>query len=456
MRKYRWYTLLILYMILLISYGCARTFRYTLGCAEIKSDQSFTFFITSDLHYLSKELYDNGREFNEFLASGDGKLVQYSGELVDALVRDTLREKPDFLIITGDLTCNGEKKSHLELVEKLEAIEDAGTCVFVIPGNHDIQNPWARQYMNDDTQAAESITSEEYLKLYGRFGYDNAVSKDEHSLSYLAMPAEGTWLLMLDSPDFDRNAAKQYPEQGGSLPVQTLGWIEQCAKLAKENNARLIAVMHHSLIHHSEILNYNYTLSNSDELLKVFRKCGLEIILTGHIHLQDIKTDKHEGKLLYDIATSSLSVFPHQYGKMCYTPNHGFDYSTSMVDIGKWSRQQGLSDECLFNFEAYSAEFFTKQCGRMHQDCLSKLKELSVRDRAMVMETIDRMNMLYFAGYRNEALNGVVNTEGFRLLQKISPCFTKEYAMSMLNDEKTDNNKVFIPCSCSEDNDQAD
>lgn len=456
MKKYWLFTAFLLYLMLFIAFGCVRAFRYSMSTAEVKADQSFSFFITSDLHHLSKELYDNGKAFEEFLMSGDGKLVQYSGELIDALIRDIELQRPDFLIITGDLTCNGEKKSHLELVEELEAVESAGTSVFVIPGNHDIQNPWAKQYIGDETLKAEYITKDEYLDLYDQFGYSEAVSKDRDSLSYLVMPTADTWLLMLDSSDFDRNTGKQYPEQGGALPSQTLKWIEHCADLAKENNARLLAVMHHSLLDHSEILNVNYTLDNNDELLKVFHKCGIEVALTGHIHLQDIKTEQNEGNALLDIATSSLSVYPHQYGKMDFTPDRGFDYQTVMVDIGKWSRQERLTDESLLNFEACSADFFIKQCGKMHQRCLSELKELSVEDRETVLKTIDNMNILYFAGYRNEALNGITNTEGFEILEKISPCFTKDYAMSMLNDERTDNNRIFIPISSTESQSQED
>ncbi|HYE84626.1 MAG TPA: metallophosphoesterase [Clostridia bacterium] len=450
MKKYRLLSLLLLNLLLLLSFGCVKTFRYTIGCAEIKSDEKFTFFVASDLHYLSGESFDNGKAFNEFLASGDGKLVQYSGELLDALIRDIKREQPDFLIITGDLTCNGERKSHLELVGKLETVEKDGTCVFVVPGNHDVQNPWAKQYIGDEAANANWISSDEYLNIYGHFGYDDAVSKDTDSLSYLAMPAENTWLLMLDSSDSEENMGKQYPEQGGVLTSQTLEWVEQCAGLATENKARLIAVMHHSLLDHSKIMNKNYTLNNNEEALKVFRRCGIEVVLTGHIHIQDIKTDLQDGNTIYDIGTSSLAVYPHQYGKMEFTPEQGFDYSTIMVDVGKWSRQTQVSDEFLLDFEACSMDFFKEQCCKMHQRCLTALDKLSEEEMNVVLETVDKMNVMYFAGYRNEALNGIVNTEGFRALEEIPQCFTKDYAMSMLNDERADNNILHIPLHYNE------
>lgn len=450
MKKHYLWALPLVCLVLLLTFGCTETFRYSIGCAEIKSNESFKFFIISDTHYMSKKSYNNGTAFQEFLKSGDGKLLQYSGELIDALVRDIERDNPDFVIFNGDLTCNGEKDSHLELAKRFKEIESMGPCVFVVPGNHDIQNPWAQKYLGDEAVDGALITSDEYVNIYGAFGYNDAVSKDLHSLSYLAMPTEDFWLLMLDTTDYDKNLDKGYPNRGGALSPQTFDWIEQCAALAKDNNARLIAVMHHSLVDHSNIFNQDYTIDNSDRLVRLFQKCGIEIVLTGHIHVQDIKTNRYDGKAIYDIATSCLAVYPHQYGRMEYMPGEGFDYRTVMLDIGKWSRQADLTDECLKNFETYSAEFFLEQCGRIHEKCLSELEGLSEEDRRIVMEIVGQMNMLYFAGYRNEALSGIVNSENFKKLAEIAPCFTKEYAMSMLNDERADNNKLFIPMNSSE------
>jgi len=130
MKKHQFSILLAYILILLISSGCAEAFQYSIGCADIKTNQSFSFFIVSDPHYISKETYDNGKAFQDFLASGDGKMLNHTDELLDALIKDIRVENPDFLIITGDLTCNGTRQSHIELAEKLKTIEDIGTCVF--------------------------------------------------------------------------------------------------------------------------------------------------------------------------------------------------------------------------------------------------------------------------------------------------------------------------------------
>lgn len=448
MRK-RLLSVFLLVAIIIVSFGCTEAFQYSIGCANIEANKDFTFFIVSDPHYISKDSYDNGKAFKDFLDSGDGKMLNYTDELFDSLIEDIETEKPDFLLITGDLTCNGAKQDHIELTERLKMIKDLGTCVFVVPGNHDIQNPYAREFIGGEATDVETITSDEFMSLYALFGYEGAISKDPSSLSYLAMPAEDTWLLMLDSTDTDNNISKKYPEQSGYLRSDTLKWIEQCAVLAEENNARLIAVMHHSIIDHSELIKVNYTIKNSKEALKVFHKHGIEIVFTGHIHIQDIKSDEFEGNELYDIGTGSLAVYPHQYGRMDFTPNIGFDYRTVKLNMDNTMNYNSEDGEYI-DFKSYSAAFFIEQCGRMHQECLERLEGLPDAVRNTVLDTVGRMNMLYFAGYRNEALNDILSTEGFRMLEEIAPCFTKEYAMSILDDERTDHNTLFIPVSSYE------
>lgn len=118
------------------------------GKKAIAAGQDITMFIATDLHYLAEGLNDKGKAFQTYLASGDGRQLNYVNEIVDAFGSELEKERPDILIISGDLTTNGEKESHLNLAEKLKYIQkSSGTQIFVIPRNHDIQNPWARGFL---------------------------------------------------------------------------------------------------------------------------------------------------------------------------------------------------------------------------------------------------------------------------------------------------------------------
>ena len=93
--------------------------------------------VATDLHYLSPSIVERGEVFEKVYLGGDGKQMNYMSEIPDAFIEDVIKEKPDGLILSGDLTFNGEKKSHEELVEKFKKVEKSGVPVMVIPGNHD-------------------------------------------------------------------------------------------------------------------------------------------------------------------------------------------------------------------------------------------------------------------------------------------------------------------------------
>ncbi len=86
----------------------------------------FKLIVATDLHYLSPELIERGGLFEEMLRTGDGKQTDYIGQLTDAFLEEVIEEKPQGLILSGDLTFNGEKKSHEELAGKLKRVEEAG------------------------------------------------------------------------------------------------------------------------------------------------------------------------------------------------------------------------------------------------------------------------------------------------------------------------------------------
>ena len=93
--------------------------------------------MATDLHYLSPSIVERGEVFEKVYLGGDGKQMNYMSEIPDAFIEDVIKQKPDGLILSGDLTFNGEKKSHEELAEKFKKVEKSGVPVMVIPGNHD-------------------------------------------------------------------------------------------------------------------------------------------------------------------------------------------------------------------------------------------------------------------------------------------------------------------------------
>ncbi|MGG6309534.1 metallophosphoesterase [Paenibacillus macerans] len=409
-----------------------------------RGGQPFELFVATDIHYLSSRLHDNGKAFQDYVHSGDGKLLNYIDPMSEAFVAEIADKKPAALILSGDLTNNGEQASHEDLAAKLKRIEAAGTPVYVIPGNHDLSNPWARKFKGDGQYKTEWITPEQFPVLYGNYGYDEAISRDKSTLSYLAEVSPDLYLLMLDTSQYDMNELVGFPQTDGEIPPLTLKWIEECASLAKEQGARILTVMHHNLIDHSAVAREGFTLNNSEEVIGLFQKLRLNLVLSGHIHIQDIRQAK--GGSLYDIATSAFSVYPHQYGVLRYNPSEGaIDYRTAGIDVEAWARERRDPDENLTGFVIYSRQFFADHSYAKAYASLAEL-QVSDADKALMAQTMSDINLMYFAGTAASApeREQLQASQGYRLWQKSESSFLQKYVQSMLEPKTEDNNELHL------------
>ena len=129
-----------------------------------------TYYIATDLHYLSDSLLSPENEvyIKENLTS-DGRVMEYDNEIIDAFIDQINIDNPDYLMLTGDLTLNGEIPSHIDLANKLKKIKK--TKVLVIPGNHDILNFNAKSFYNDYFQYIDATSIEQFKEIYADFGY---------------------------------------------------------------------------------------------------------------------------------------------------------------------------------------------------------------------------------------------------------------------------------------------
>ncbi|GFZ30823.1 serine/threonine protein phosphatase [Clostridium zeae] len=437
--------LIILTAGIFILAGCSSSSINLKKDYRIKPGKDINFYITTDLHYLSKSLTDNGVAFQKFVASGDGKELEEIEPITEAFVSNIKDKKPDILIISGDLTSNGEKQSHLDLAKKLKAIEESGTSVYVIPGNHDILNPYARGFKGDNQYVTDYITAKDFSEIYSDFGYDEAISKDDDSLSYLATPSKDVWLLMLDTNKYKSNIGSGAPQLGGELSSKTLTWIKKCSDLAKEKGANIITVMHHNILDHSEIVRKGFTIDNNEVVLKNFKEDNLNLVLSGHIHIQDIASDNKDKPELYDIATNSLATYPHQYGILKYSAqDDSYTYNTTKVDVEDWAKSNGIVDEKLNNFTKYSEDYFGNFAYNMISKHFTVTDNYSDDEIRLMSATMKTLNLRYFAGTENLNSKDVINSEGFKLLTNSAEGFFKNYVQSISSDKDTDDNNLYI------------
>ena len=117
------------------------------------------FAVFSDVHLYDVSLGTEGKAFQSYIA-GDRKLLVESEEILRAAIQTVKGLHVSFLLVSGDLTKDGERKDHELCVKYLDTLKDSGIAVYVVPGNHDILNPRALSYSDSGARRVPNVTPE--------------------------------------------------------------------------------------------------------------------------------------------------------------------------------------------------------------------------------------------------------------------------------------------------------
>lgn len=348
---------------------------------ETCAEAPVTLVVATDLHYISPAICDNGAAFHTLVDNSDGKAMYYIQEIVETFVDEMLALKPDGVLLTGDLTLLGARASHQDLVKLLDKLEAAGVQVLVIPGNHDLDSDSALSFSGEDYTQAEGVTGEEFAALYASFGLDRAISRDDHSLSYVYAPRKDLRVLMLDA------------NGGGwcSISEETMEWVEKQLKAAKRAGAKVVAASHQNIRIHDPRFTWGYQIVQGDALYALYEEYGVLCNLSGHLHNQHIVDGT-----VPEAATSALSICPNQYG-IISIDGEALSYQTRQLDVAAWAEQHGRTEPELLDFAAYSQEFMT---GVNRRKTAARLADsgLTEEEIALVAETVSRINTASFIG----------------------------------------------------------
>ncbi|NLC03334.1 MAG: metallophosphoesterase [Tissierellia bacterium] len=302
---------------------------------------------------------------------------------------------------------------------------------------------WARGFKDGKQIPVESIVQEEFKDIYHNFGYKEAILQDPTSLSYMVAPSDDMWLLMIDSNlYFD---GEGMPTNRGIISTETLEWIKTCSDLAKEKDAQIITVMHHNLLKHSEKMSDGNTLDNSGEAIALFKELDLNIVLSGHIHIQNIAVDNNDHTNITEIVTSSLSVYPQQYGVIDYSKSSGFNYNTAKVKVDEWARKQNIEDENLINFAEYSRSTFYKQPYSRAYYSLEENGGYNEKEMDQMSEIVGILNLAYFEGNLFKIKDDIINLPFYKLILETDSDYVYDFVYSMIFSSLRDNSSIHIP-----------
>jgi hypothetical protein len=368
------------------------------------SEETLNIIVATDLHYLSKSINDGGEAFCNVMSKGDGKVMTYIEEIVDAFVLEVIKRKPDALLLLGDLTFNSERISHIELAAKLERVVSAGVPVYLIPGNHDINHERCMGFRGNDVYKVESVSQKEFQEIYRHCGYDRAEYFDKSSASYVAKLSESLYVIMLDTNSYSQNY----------LGEEALIWLENVLKEISKPDVHILGVSHQNLLEHNFMFTEGFMIKNAQRIEEIYKKYNVKLNLSGHMHIQHI-----EDRGVAEIVTSSLAVAPNHFANILYD-GKSFKYLTQSLEV-----------EAVDGFKSISRHEFDgvgeRQLVRLFKT--HGFEDISESDIDKMGKAFVKMNEKYFAGeifYVDEF------EEGIKLWEEQPESFTSVYIKSIL------------------------
>lgn len=308
--------------------------------------KALEFYLITDTHYYAYEELG-------FSNDKDQKCMNESGAIIDAAFNKlVLQDEIDIVLISGDLTNNGERVSHKRFIEKLNILKEKGKRVYVITATHDYG---LRDVVDGESAGKdeEKVLRSELRDLYNNFGFNEAIAEYD-SLSYVVRLAPGYRLLALNDDGNGRSFCGYDEKQ--------LDWILEQIKKAHDEGDFIFAMTHHPVIPPSPIypiISKRDMLGNYEETSQILADAGLQFIFTGHTHMQNIgfvKTEK--GNELWDINTGSLVGYPTPIRHVEITENEMI-IKTDKIDDFDWDFEGKDPQEYLKNhFDFYLTDLF--------------------------------------------------------------------------------------------------
>jgi len=368
--KLRSITLSLLLTVLNSPYAIAQV-----GVQEIK------ICVISDIHYFDTSLLINdGTAFQNYLTY-DRKLLKESYAITESAIDSLIAEQPDIVLVSGDITKDGELVCHQKMADYFQELEMNGAKVFVCPGNHDINNPHAVAYDGEVTYPVPSVNAAAFAANYQDFGYKEAILRDTASLSYVAEPVPGLQILSMDVCRYDSNYINNYPQTEGGFKPQVLVWVKDRVIDATSSGKIILGMQHHNMIEHftnQKQVFFQYVIDDWNNISTELADLGMKMVFTGHFHAQDaVSKTTSAGNTIFDIETGSLVTWPCPYRIMTIHTDGTADLSGKRVEeinydtgamtfqqYAKNSLEEGLPESIIylltsppFNLSQSMAEF---------------------------------------------------------------------------------------------------
>lgn len=296
--------------------------------AEKPQDMNLRIAVMSDLHYLSPDMIADTEDF-EHAFNSDRKLLKESSSVLHEMLERVRADKPDILLVSGDLTKDGEQECHAALAKQLQQLQQdvPGLKIYVINGNHDIRNYNAKNFNTADGKAVPATRTEpeDFKRIYD-FVYSDptvlatftpAEGNKAGGLSYVARPVEGLTVIAMDTCRYssdNTSIGDDEHETSGAISADLEKWVIEQTAAAKARGDLVIGLEHHGLVPHFDVqptILPMYLVNGYERIAQEYADAGMSVVFTGHMHAVDIAAmTTAAGNTFYDIETGSALTYP--------------------------------------------------------------------------------------------------------------------------------------------------
>ncbi len=407
-------------------------FKAAPSAARAASYPAARFAVFSDPHLFDESLGTD---------DSDPKLLRESGEILSAALQRVKDLSVSFLLVTGDLTRDGERQDHLIMARQLAGLARAGVKVYVVPGNHDVLNPHAARFPASGKERVLTVTPASFAEIYAECGYADALMRDPGSLSYVAEPEPGLWLLAVDSANYAENMRNGRSTAGGGLTQARIDWIETVLEDAQQKDKAVIVMMHHGVLEHfaGQARYFGaYLVNGWQQVSEMLAARNVRAVFTGHFHAQDITVRKmNDGKLLYDIETGSLVSFPIPVRRVEITAGQKMVITSSFIKDLPSFAARGV------DFWEYARESLKRSIEGTVARMMTGVG-VSSKEASLVAPQVADASLAHFRG--DESFDGaqMLSSKGLGLVADIVAGSRKDLVEGLWHDQEPADNDVTL------------
>ena len=338
----------------------------------ITKERNTEFWVFSDTHLIADSLHDEGPAFSRMQKTSQGKDLYYQEVALTAFMRMAQRKKPAAIIVTGDVTFNGERVSAEKFAQIFKPLKE--TKLLVLPGNHDIFDGWAREFRGKKQFYAGEISPMFWRSIFDK-SYREAEDTDPSSLAYSVQLNPQYFLVLADSNLYGKEETTAAPYTRGIFGDEQLKWFEKQFRYAQDNQLRPILFMHHNLYVHNPAVNRGYVVDDAAKLRRLCTRYNVKLAFSGHIHAQNI-LGPQDFTPTTEIVTSSFCSNDQGYGVVRVHSRH-ITYVRRNFDMTRYLTEKDKQNYTLEHFHKYlknlqlgsiSADMMQSELNKYHGD----------------------------------------------------------------------------------------